>query len=86
MAFPTAVNNQITDALSQSGVTNLGSAPAVATGNLFQATAHALALAAHNATFAQQQLQIVAQAATAQGVALIYAASAQAKAGTAING
>jgi len=82
MAFPTAVNNQITDALSQSNVTNLGSAPAVAVGNLFQATAHALALAAHNATFAQQQLQIIAQATTTQGVALIYAAAGAASAKT----
>lgn len=87
MAFPTFVNDQITDALSQTSVTNLGSAPAVATGNLFQATAHALALAAHNATFAQQQLQIVAQAVTAQGVALIYAAAVPAaNNGTPING
>lgn len=73
MAFPTAVNSQITDAVTQSGVQTLGSAPAVALANLFQSTAHALALAALNATNAQQQLQIVHQAATTQGVALLYA-------------
>lgn len=72
MAFPTAVNNQITDAVTQSGVQTLGASPAVAMSSLYQATAHALALAAYNAVHAQQQLQIVAQAATAQGVALIY--------------
>lgn len=79
MAFPTAVNSQITDAITQSGVHTLGASPAVALSNLYQATAHAMGLAAHNATQAQQQLQIVAQAATAQGVALIYAAPAQAR-------
>ncbi|MCY1647035.1 RebB family R body protein [Caulobacter sp. SL161] len=73
MAFPTAVNDQITDSVSQSNTMTLGSAPAVAAGNLFQATSHALALAAHNATFAHQQMQIIAQAVTTQGVALIYA-------------
>ena len=77
MAFPTALNSLITDAISQTSVQTLGSSPAVAVSNLFQATAHALALAAHNATFAQQQLQIVAQAATAQGVALIVQAGAR---------
>jgi hypothetical protein len=50
----------------------VGSAPAVALGNLFQATAQALANAAHNATSAQQQCQIIAQAATTMGVATLY--------------
>ena len=72
MAFPTAVNSQITDAVTQSNVKVLGDAPAVAMGNLFQATAQALANAAHNATTSQQQTNITAQAATTQGVALLY--------------
>ena len=55
MAFPTAVNNQITDSITQANVQVLGDAPAVAMGNLYQATAQALANAAHNATKAQQQ-------------------------------
>lgn len=73
MAFPTAVNSQITDAVSQANVVTLGSAPAVSLAALYQAVAQAMALAAQNATFAQQQAYITAQAATAQGVALIYA-------------
>jgi hypothetical protein len=73
MAFPTAVNSQITDSVTQSSVQVLGVAPAVAIGLLYQATAQALANAAHNATMAQQQMNITAQAATATGVALIYA-------------
>lgn len=40
--------------------------------SLYQATAQALGNAAHNATQAQQQTNISAQAATTQGVALLY--------------
>jgi len=38
---------------------------------LYQATAQSLALAAHNATMAQQQLNMLAQAATTQQVAML---------------
>jgi len=72
MAFPTAVNSQITDSVTQSNVQVLGTAPAIAMGNLYQATAQALANAAHNATLAQQQMYVTAQAATTAGVALLY--------------
>lgn len=73
MAFPTSVNDQITDSVTQVNVKVLGDAPAVAMGNLFQATSQALGNAAHNATQAQQQTNITAQAATTAGVALLYA-------------
>ncbi len=72
MAFPTAVNDQVTDSVTQSNVQVLGIAPAVAMANLYQATAQALANAAHNATMAQQQMNVTAQAATTAGVALLY--------------
>jgi hypothetical protein len=72
MAFPTAVNSQITDSVTQANVQTLGAAPAIAMGNLYQATAQALANAAHNATLAQQQMYVTAQAATTAGVALLY--------------
>ncbi|BBD10071.1 RebB family R body protein [Desulfovibrio ferrophilus] len=72
MAYPTAVNSQITDAITQANVKVLGDAPAMAMGNLYQATAQALGNAAHNATTAQQQTNVTAQAATTQGVALLY--------------
>ena len=71
MAFPTSVNGQITDSVTQANVTTLGQAPAVAMANLYQATAQALANAAHNATTAQQQTNITAQAATTMGVAML---------------
>ena len=64
MAFPTAVNNQITDAVTQANVKVLGDAPAIAVSLLYQATAQALANAAHNATAAQQQAAILAQSVT----------------------
>jgi hypothetical protein len=72
MAFPTSVNNQITDAVTQANVKVLADAPAMAMANLYQATAQALANAAHNATTAQQQNNITAQAATVMGVATLY--------------
>ena len=71
MAFPTSVNSQITDAVTQANVQNVAAAPAMAMANLYQATAQSLANAAHNATFAQQQNYIAAQAATTAGVALL---------------
>ena len=49
MAMPTAVNDQITDSVTQSGVSVVGGAPAVAMSALFQASAHSLGLAAQNA-------------------------------------
>ena len=72
MAFPTAVNDQITDSITQSNTNVLCISPAIAMGNLYQATAQALANAAHNATAAQQQMYVTAQAATTAGVALLY--------------
>lgn len=72
MAFPTAVNDQITDSVTQANVNVLGDAPAVALANLYQATAQALANAAHNATNNQQQSYVTAQASTTQGVATLY--------------
>lgn len=66
------VNPQITDAVTQANVEVLGSAPATALANLYQATAQALSIAAHNATAAQQNGTIILQATTTQGVALLY--------------
>ena len=71
MAFPTSVNSQITDSLTQANTKVLGDAPSIAMGNLFQATAQALANAAHNAPGAQQGT-ITAQAATTMGVSTLY--------------
>ncbi len=72
MAYPTSLNSQITDAVTQANTKVLGDSPAVAMSNMYQATAQALGNAAHNATSAQQQTTVTAQAATTQGVSLLY--------------
>ena len=72
MAFPTSVNNQITDSVSQSNVEVVGSSPAMAMGNLFMTTSQALSNAAHNATSGQQQTNVTAQAATTQSVSTLF--------------
>ena len=64
MADVTPVNGQITDAVTQANVKVLGDAPAQAMGCLFQATAQALAIAAHNATAQQQNAATLSQAIT----------------------
>jgi hypothetical protein len=73
MAFPTAVNSQITDSVTQANTKVLGDSPAMALSNLYQATAQALSNAAHNATTSQQQTNVTAQAATTMGVATLFA-------------
>lgn len=70
--FPTQINSQITDSVTQVNTKVLGDAPAMALGNLYQATAQALSNAAHNATTAQQQATITSQAATTMGVSTLY--------------
>jgi hypothetical protein len=71
MAFPTAVNDQVTDSISQVNTKVLGDAPAVAMGNLFVATSQALSNTAHNATNNQQQSYVTMQASTTQGVSTL---------------
>jgi hypothetical protein len=66
MAYPTAVNNQITDAVTQSNVKALAEAPALAMANLYQAIAQSLALAAQNAAAAQQLANTFNEAVTAR--------------------
>lgn len=72
MAFPTSVNDQITDSITQANTKVLGDAPAIAMGNLYLATSQVLSNAAHNATSTQQQTDVTAQAATTEGVATLY--------------
>jgi len=72
MSFPTAVNDQITDSVTQANVKVLGDAPAMAMGAMYQSLAHSTGILYENATSAQQQLAISAQAATNQGVIQLY--------------
>lgn len=62
MAFPTAVNSQITDAVTQSNVKVISEAPAMALGNLYQTLAHSTGLAYENAVNQQQNMNTIAQA------------------------
>ncbi len=72
MAYPTSVNNQITDSITQANTKLLGDAPAMSLANLLIATSQALSNAAHNATSSQQQTGITMLASTTQGVATLY--------------
>lgn len=68
----TGVNSQITDAVTQANVKVLGEAPAMAMGTVYQVMAQSVGLSMQNAVSAQQQMNTIAQASTAQGVNLIY--------------
>ncbi len=72
MAYPTAVNSQITDSVTQANTQVVATSPAMAMGNLMMATSQALSMAAHNATTHQQNASQVAQAATTSGVSTLY--------------
>lgn len=72
MAFPTAINSQITDSVTQVNTKVLGDSPAMAMGNFMMATSQALSNAAHNATSSQYNSNVTAQAATTQGVSTLY--------------
>jgi len=72
MADVTAINSQITDAVTQSNVKVLGDSPAMAMGAVFQSLAHSTGILYENAVSSQQQLAIAAQAATNQGVIQVY--------------
>lgn len=73
MAFPTAVNNQVTDSVSQANVMSLGASPAMAAALLYQAVAQAMGNAANNATANQQQTNTVLASVAATGCALVFA-------------
>ncbi len=80
MAIPTLVNGQITDSVTQSNLSVLGVAPAMAMGSMYQSSAHATGLMYQNTVQAQQQTAIAAQAAVNQGVMQIFSANTMAAA------
>lgn len=73
MAIPTAVNGQITDAVTQTGVHTIGGAASMALGALYQSLVQAHAIAALNAVNAQQQTYMTHQAATTRCVLALLA-------------
>jgi hypothetical protein len=78
VALPTALNDQITDAVAQTGTAVLGEAPALAAGTVYQSLAHSTGLLFESAVNNFQQLCIAGQAATNQGVIQIYSVSSMA--------
>ena len=72
MALSTLVNGQITDSVTQAGVTVLANAPAMAMSSIYQSLAHSTSILYQNSVQAQHMAAISAQAATNQGVIQIY--------------
>ncbi|CAH0169854.1 RebB family R body protein [Chryseobacterium sp. Bi04] len=66
------VNEQITDAVTQSNVKVVAESPAMALSNVYQSAAHSTGIMFENAINAQNQHNIVTQAATTQGITQIY--------------
>ncbi|WP_160138614.1 RebB family R body protein [Chryseobacterium sp. c4a] len=66
------VNEQITDAVTQSNVKVVAESPAVALSNVYQTAAHSTGIMFENAVNAQNQQNILTQAATTQGISQIY--------------
>ncbi|HHW1779482.1 TPA: RebB family R body protein [Pseudomonas aeruginosa] len=81
MSFPTAVNDQITDAVTQSNVKVVGEAPAMALGTIYQTMAHSTGILFENAVSAQQQQNALTLAASNMGVMQIYSLDTAADAG-----
>ncbi|NML32803.1 RebB family R body protein [Paraburkholderia antibiotica] len=81
MAFPTSVNSQITDAVTQSNVKVVAEAPAMAMGSLYQTMAHSTGILFENSVSAQQQQNTLSQAAANQGVMQVYTLDTTAAAG-----
>lgn len=71
MAYPTAVNDQITDSITQANLEVVGFAPAIAMSNLYQATSQAMANSILSSSTAQQQGDSLMIAVTAIGTAVL---------------
>jgi hypothetical protein len=72
MADPTLVNGQITDAVTQSGVTLLGNSAAQAMATIYQVMAHSVGLSMQNAVAHQQRMNTLSNGVTVRSVDLLY--------------
>lgn len=72
MADITAVNSQITDAVTQANVKVLADAPAQALGTVYQVMAQTVGLSMQNAVANQQNMNTIDTGVTTQGVNLLY--------------
>ncbi len=71
MALATPVNEQVTDAVTQTNVKVLGEAPAQSMALIYQSMAHSISLAMQNAQQAQGGLQQIGNAVTSGAVTMI---------------
>ena len=71
MADATAVNSQITDAVTLANVKVLGEAPAQSMALIYQTMAHSISLAMENAQQAQGGLQQIGNAVTSSAITMI---------------
>jgi hypothetical protein len=71
MAYPTPVNGQITDAVTQTNVKVLAEAPAQSMALIYQTMAHSISLAMENAQQAQGGLQQIGNAVTSSAITMI---------------
>jgi len=79
LAIPTSVNSQITDAVIQANTRGLDEPPAEAIGKLYQSISQAIGIAVQDAVSAQQQANVIYQAATTMGVSLLYTVDTRGK-------
>ncbi|GLQ93811.1 RebB family R body protein [Dyella acidisoli] len=73
MADVTAVNAQITDAVTQTNVKVVAEAPAQAIASLYQVASHSAGLSMQNAVQSQQALNQISTAVVSKAAALIMA-------------
>jgi hypothetical protein len=71
MADSTAVNAQVTDAVTQNNVKVVAEAPAQAIATLYQVASHSAGLSLQNAVHSQQSLNQISNALVAKAVTLI---------------
>ena len=81
MATNTAVNSQITDAVTQANVEVVAEAPAMALGTVYQTMSQSTGILFENSVAASQQQNALSQAASNQGVMQIYSLDTTAVAG-----
>ncbi|WP_298822388.1 RebB family R body protein [uncultured Roseibium sp.] len=67
-----AVAEQVTDAVTQANVKVVAEAPAMALGTVYQSLAHSTGMMYENSVNAQNQQNMLSQAASTQGVLQIY--------------
>ena len=67
-----AVAEQVTDAVTQANVKVVAESPAMALGTVYQSLAHSTGMMYENSVNAQNQQNMLSQAASTQGVLQIY--------------